>query len=151
MSDTAPHLTTLPTSNAISIREHVPMAALGDFFGRAFGALAARAADKMAGPPFAIYHAIDADDVDVEAAVPVRAQIDPVGSIHPITVEGGAAVEVRHTGPWNTVGEAYNAIAAWMQDHHYTRGAAPREIYLSDPSVPEKNRVTVILQPVTPS
>ena len=58
------------------LRETVPMNALKEFFGRAYQAVMAAAEQQqvqLAGPPFALYHGMPTDVVDVEAGFPVAA------------------------------------------------------------------------------
>ena len=62
------------------VRERVPMANLTEFFGRAFGAVMAAAQAQHAsptGPPFALYHGMPTDTVDVEAGFPVTPDLPP--------------------------------------------------------------------------
>src|SRR6478736_4678361 len=63
------------TEQAVAVvRERVPMDALTGFFGRAFGAVMAAVqmqGASPAGPPFALYHGIPGETVDVEAGFPI--------------------------------------------------------------------------------
>jgi AraC family transcriptional regulator len=149
--DTPPELTTLPSGPAIAIRAQVTIAELPGFFGSAFGELAACAADQIAGPPFAIYHAFDPARVDVEAVMPLRAPVAPRGRATPIDLAGGPAVQVRHVGPYEELAASYQTIEAWLAEHHRVRSAPMREVYLTGPSVPPAEHVTLVIQPVQAS
>ncbi|MCX5745524.1 MAG: GyrI-like domain-containing protein [Proteobacteria bacterium] len=114
--------------------------------------LADAGADKIAGPPFAVYHAFDPVKIDVEAAMPLRTPMEvTVGDVHAISIQGGPAVEVQHVGPYDTIGSAYFAIEEWLTDHQRARGAAIREVYLSEPTTPSDERVTLVIQPLQPA
>lgn len=146
--DTAPELTILDSSPAVAIRERVAMRDLPAFFGRAFGELAECAGDQIAGPPFARYHAVTGDQVDVEAAFPLRSLVETSGRVHPIVVPGGPAVQVRHVGDYGELHESYASIERWLEAHARQRADAPREIYLTGPEVPAEQRVTLVVQPI---
>ena len=150
MSDSTPVVIELPAERAIAIRATLPMRELPAFFERAFTELAACAGARSTGTPFAIYHAITADTVDAEAALPVTFDVTPIGAIHVLELAGGPAVEVRHAGPYADLGTAYMAIERWLLAHHRARGAPIREIYLTDPSVAPDELVTLVRQPLAP-
>lgn len=147
--DTAPELIDLAPSPAIAIRAHVPLAQLQTFFGSAFLELVACAGDAVAGPPLALYHSFDPAEVDVEAVVPVRTPVEVAGRIHPLPLGGGAAIQVRHIGPYTELGEAYHALDQWLVDHSRARADVVREVYLTDPTVPADELVTLVIQPIT--
>lgn len=149
--DTAPEIIDLAPGPAIAIRTQIPVAELPTFFGSAFCELAACGGDAIAGPPFAIYHSFDPDHVDVEAVVPLRASVAVRGRVHEIPLAGGTAVQVRHVGPYDQLGEAYHFLDQWLTDHHQVAADAVREVYLTAPTVPADEHVTLVIQPIAPS
>jgi AraC family transcriptional regulator len=149
--DTPPEVTNLPPGPALAIRAQVSMTELPHFFGTAFSELAACAADQIAGPPFAIYHAFDPAGIDVEAVMPVRSAVPPRGRVTPIVVDGGPAVQVRHVGPYEELGTAYTAIHDWLEQHQRTAAGPLREVYLTPPTVPAAEHVTLVIQPLEPA
>jgi effector-binding domain-containing protein len=54
-----------------------------------------------------------------------------------------------HVGPYDTLGQAYDGLDAWLADHGYAKAGPPREVYLSEPSTPPAATRTVIEVPVT--
>lgn len=148
--DTSPETITLTPGPAIAIREEVAIADLPGFFGRAFGELAACAADRIAGPPFARYHHFDTARVDVEAVMPVRAPVEVRGRVTAIELAGGPAVQIQHTGPYEELATTYASIEHWMEDHHQARADAVREVYLNNPGeVRDPTQyLTLVIQPV---
>ena len=146
--DTAPEITNLEPGPAISIRTQLTMAELAGFFEAAFEELTACAGDQLAGPPFAIYHRFGTTEIDVEAVLPVRSPVAARGRVQSIDVAGGPAVQVRHVGPYEELGTAYMSLEQWLSDHHRARAAAIREVYLTGPTVPPAEHVTLVIQPL---
>lgn len=145
----------LPPVQALGIRATVPMSALPRFFGEAFHELAAAATSEgrsMAGPPFARYHSVATETIDVEAVMPIRGATGTTGRVHPVDLAGGPAIQVHHVGPYDGIKPAYEAIARWMAEHRRAPAEPPREVYLTDPqAVPDPNRwETLVIQPLRP-
>ena len=121
------------------LRETVPMNALREFFGRAYGAVMATSQKQnvqLAGPPFALYRGMPTDVVDVEAGFPVAAPFASSGGGGVIagSLPGGQALEAMHIGPYESLPETYGAITAKMQADGLTPGDAMWEYYLTDPA-----------------
>jgi effector-binding domain-containing protein len=121
------------------LRETVPMVALRSFFGRAYGAVTGAAQQQhiqLAGPPFAMYHGMPTDVVDVEAGFPVAAPLPSSGDggVTAGSLPGGQALEAMHIGPYETLPETYGAIMAKMRADGLIPGDTMWEYYLSDPA-----------------
>lgn len=122
------------------LRETVPMNTLKEFFGRAYQAVMAAAEQQqvqLAGPPFALYHGMPTDVVDVEAGFPVAAPLPWPGSEGGVTagsLPAGRAMEAMHVGPYEKLPETYGAITGKMQAEGLTPGNVMWEYYLSDPA-----------------
>lgn len=88
---------------------------------------------RPAGPPLAIYYDQEyrERDVDVEAAVPVVGAV-PEGKrvkVHQLLVVEEMACIV-HQGSYDTVGEAYNRLMAWVEANGYRiRGPTGKSMY----------------------
>lgn len=146
MTDTKPgpapdiksaHLKEQPTA---VVRETVPMAALRDFFDRAFGAVIGAVQQQhvqLAGPPFALYRGMPTDVVDVEAGFPLAAPFPGAGGGDTAVIAGtlpaGQVYEAMHIGPYATLQQTYGAIMARMREDGVDPGGAMWEYYLSDP------------------
>lgn len=100
-----------------------------------FGTVFQRLQDHNAEPvgiPFTIFHrAPDADDSgDIEMCVPVS----PNASVNPKQkIPGGPVAVVVHTGPYDEMGPAYEALARWISEHGHEIVGPTREIYLNHP------------------
>jgi effector-binding domain-containing protein len=118
------------------VRERVPMDALTGFFGRAFGAVMAAVqmqGASPAGPPFALYHGMPGESVDVEAGFPISGNFHGTGEVASGTLPDTDAFEAIHSGPYDTLGTTYDAIRQRMEEDGATPAGMMWEYYLSDP------------------
>ncbi|WP_088287812.1 GyrI-like domain-containing protein [Kineosporia sp. A_224] len=132
------------------VRDRVRMTELTSFFGAAFdavaGTLAARGA-APAGPPFAYYHGMPTEWVDVEAGFPVRTPIEPSGTVVPSVLPAGHAAEATHVGPYDTLGDTYDDVLGAVRAGGHQPASGMWEYYLSDPAAepdPATWRTTVV-------
>lgn len=86
-----------------------------------------------AGPPFTRYHRFDEDVIDLETGYPVNEIVPPSGLITPGDLPGGEAAATIHTGPYDTLPQAYTALVEWLKDHQREAGEAPWEVYWRGP------------------
>ncbi|MFJ5956440.1 GyrI-like domain-containing protein [Paenarthrobacter sp. NPDC092416] len=118
------------------VRERVPMAGLTAFFGRALGAVVAAAQAQHAsptGPPFAMYHGMPTDTVDVEAGFPITPNFAASGDVVNGTLPEADAFEATHKGPYDTLDRTYTLILERMSAEGLTPSDTMWEWYLSDP------------------
>jgi effector-binding domain-containing protein len=146
--NSAPEMISLAAGPAIAIRAQVPLAELPRFFGGAFGELAAYGADHVAGPPFARYHTFDPARIDIEAVMPLDTPLSVSGRVRAITLVAGPAVQVRHFGSYDDLGDAYRTIDRWIDDHHRHRIGLIREVYMTEPAEPPADHLTIVIQPL---
>lgn len=146
--DTAPEVIQLQPTPAIAIRARLAVTELPRFFGEAFRELAACGADQIAGPPFAVYHSFDPEHIDVAAVMPLRGDVEPRGRVERIELAGGPAVQVQHVGAYEELGATYESIEHWVDDHHSHKAGPVREVYLTPPTVPAAEQVTLVIQPI---
>jgi effector-binding domain-containing protein len=91
---------------------------------------------KATGPSLTLYHDTEyrERDVDVEVATPVSA---PPPESDRVTVRQLPAAEemasVIHQGSYETLGQAYNALLAWIEANGYRIVGPNREVYLCCP------------------
>ena len=93
---------------------------------------------RMIGPPMAIYHDKEFKDRDwdIEVAMPITDAMTPDKrvKVHNLPeVETMACVV--HTGPFATIGEAYDAIAKWVDQNGYQIVGPGREMNLRLPEM----------------
>ncbi|SDP28262.1 effector-binding domain-containing protein [Arthrobacter sp. ok909] len=139
------------------VRETVPMNALRDFFGRAFGAVTGAVQAQhvqLAGPPFALYRGMPTDVVDVEAGFPLAAPFTNAGGEATTVIAGtlpaGQAYEALHMGSYESLQHTYGAIMERMREDGVSPGEAMWEYYLSDPGAePDPSKwQTLVVWPV---
>lgn len=126
-----------PEQPTAVVREKVPMNALPEFFGRAYGAVMAAVqnqAVQIAGPPFGRYLSMPTDTVDVEAGFPVAAPFTGSGEVAAGTLPECRAFEATHTGPFDTLNATYDAIQERMKEEGFSPAGSMWEYYLSDPA-----------------
>jgi DNA-binding transcriptional MerR regulator len=109
---------------------------------------------RMAGTPFALYHDEPRDgNWDIEVCMPVSGDVPVSGQVR---VYDLPAVEtmacVIHSGPFATIGEAYDAMAQWIDQNGYHITGPCRELNLRCPEPPgnqhDPNTVNEVQFPV---
>ena len=90
---------------------------------------------RASAPPLAIFY--DGEyreaDVDMEVAIPLRAAIPSTPRIQVGELPGGETLWVAclvHTGSYDTIGAASEALLAWIEAHGYQIAGPVREVYL---------------------
>jgi effector-binding domain-containing protein len=120
-----------------TVRETVRQEDLAPALGRIFqavGQAVTRQRIEKDGSLFVRYHSFG-ETVDLEAGVPVKSPIQPDGDVRPSQLPSGPAAIAVHAGPYETLGQTYEAIEAWLSGTGRSATGPPWEIYLTDPSV----------------
>ena len=130
------------------VRRRASPESISEVLGEAFGATARVASAQgrqIAGPPFTRYGPMDETGWDLEAGFPVDAPVRAEGGVEPSTLPACRAARTVHTGSYDTVGETWGEVSAWLAEHGYTATDAPWESYLDAPDVAQPR--TLILMP----
>jgi len=138
----------------LAVREVMPTVSdIGGLIGDGFAGIG-MAGLAFTGPPLAIYHdkEFTGESVDTEIVYLVSDTGTPVPTpggrtLTERVVEGCEVASIVHTGPYETLGDTYQAIAAWIDEHGYQVSGPVQEIYLSNPDEPGPN-ITEIRMPV---
>jgi DNA-binding transcriptional MerR regulator len=91
---------------------------------------------RMMGPPMAIYHdpEFKEQDWDIEVVMPLNEELAPSQSVNVYELPGAEKMAcVVHTGPFATIGEAYDAVAKWIDQNGYHIIGPARELNLRLP------------------
>jgi effector-binding domain-containing protein len=131
------NLVDLEEQKTAVLHEQVAMSALPEYFDRAFSTVVAvmdRQGVEVVGPPFALYHGIPTDTVDVEAGFPTASAVEVSDGVRPGTLPAGRAVEAVHVGPYDTLSQTYDEVMRWIQEQGLSPGTDMWEHYLTDPS-----------------
>lgn len=123
-------------------------AVMGKSYDEVFGCMKEQGANP-AGPPFAVYHNMDMEHLDVEIGFPVDRPIKEKGKVRPGSLPGGRTATTTFKGPYEGMEKPYGELAAFMKE----KGVAPTgtcyEVYLNDPNeVPPEELLTEIYFPL---
>jgi DNA-binding transcriptional MerR regulator len=91
---------------------------------------------KMIGPPFAIYHdpEFKERDWDIEVCMPLAEELASANSVKVYELPGAEKMAcVVHAGPFATIGQAYDALAKWIDQNGYRIVGPGRELNLRLP------------------
>ncbi len=138
--------------NTLRVRLVTPVSELPNVMGPIYGEIAARMQSEgvpFVGPPFALYHNMDMEALDVEIGFPVPSPMEKSGRLEPGTIPGGKVVSEIHTGPYSTLEETYNKVMAFIAAEKIKVTPWMYETYLNAPGeVPDAELKTEIFFPV---
>jgi effector-binding domain-containing protein len=129
-------ITTKQEQGAACIRIRTAVANLQGELGKGYGEIMSvlgRQGVQPVGAPFAIYHNMDMNDLDVEMGFPVAAPFRAEGRIKPGSIPGGRTAVATHKGPYETMEKTYNGITAFIAEKKAVPMGLCYEVYLSDP------------------
>lgn len=123
------------------VRRRVPRTAIAATIGEALPHVFVYAQQHgiaLAGLPFTRYVEMSPGLVTMEPGMRI-AGAAPVGlpgneAVVADTLPGGPAASTVHTGPYETLPDAYAAIQQWIEQQGLTPASAPWEVYLTDPA-----------------
>ncbi len=126
----------IPAMTVASVRDIVPTYSdVNQLYGEIFAHLGQHGI-RPAGPPLAIYHDQEyrERDTDVEAAVPVAGPVPDGERVKGRQLPAVDAMAcIVHQGGYDTVGEAYNRLMAWIEANGYRICGPNREVYVQGP------------------
>ena len=135
---------TIAPQPAAAIHAEVPLAELPNVFDQGYPAIAAAVAAAgrtIVAPPFGFYPRMPGETVEVWLGFPIDAPIEATGEVQPFELPGGTAVVGEHVGPFDTLSETYEALAAWAADQGIELAGSVWETYVTDPSAePDPSR-----------
>jgi effector-binding domain-containing protein len=85
------------------------------------------------GPPFTRYHGFTETEVEIEGGMPVASPLAGAGRIVAGELPGGRVATTIHTGPYEKLPEAHDALHIWMREKKVDPAGAQWEHYLTDP------------------
>lgn len=87
-----------------------------------------------AGPPLARYFTFGGPSIDFECAIPVATPLAGEGEVQPGQIGGGEAAVARHVGPYDTIGQTWQALMGWLEAQGRKPAGPGWESYVTDPS-----------------
>ena len=134
----APTIVELPERQAAVVRIEGPVEEMPRMMGEAFDvtmrAITSSGA-TYAGHPFARYLGWGAQVV-AEVGFPFSGTVSPKDSVYLTQLPAGRTVTATYVGPYDRIGEAWEAIGTWMKEHGLESTAPPWEAYETGPEDP---------------
>ena len=105
---------------------------MGPLFGEVYGCIR-QSGHEPAGMPFAIYHSMDGDAIDLECGLPVASPMEGAGRVQASELPAGTVATVTHVGPYDALRQTWAALTEWMGSQGLQPAGAPWEVYVTDP------------------
>ena len=105
---------------------------MGPLFGEVYGYIQ-QTGQAPAGMPFAIYHSMDGETVEVECGMPVDSPMAGTARVQAGELPAGTMATVTHMGPYEGLGHTWAALTEWIRSQGLEGVAAPWEVYVTDP------------------
>ena len=90
---------------------------------------------QPAGPPFCRYLSTGGEEWDIECGMPVTGSVTGKGGVEAAELPGGAVLSTMHVGPYETLGQSWDALDRWVKEEGKIPGGAAWELYVTDPAV----------------
>ena len=136
-NDFTEELVTLEEFEYASVREEVAFVdvslKMGDLFAEVSNFLET-SNTGVAGMPFAIYHEMDSEVIDLECGIPVSEKVEGTEEINTATYPEQKCAAVDYYGDYRQLEDAHTALQAWIEQHNFKLAGAPLEFYLTDPA-----------------
>ena len=137
-----------PERPTLSVRTRAAVQDLPQLFGQTYGALMQYMSEmgaQPAGMPFAAYYNMDMQNLDIEIGFPVTQLLPDRGEIKSGTLPAGKYAFTIHTGPYDTVGSAYEALTQFVKESGHEPTGIAYEFYFSGPETPPEQIQTQIV------
>jgi effector-binding domain-containing protein len=139
--------------NFVSIREKVPFIEVSLKMGEMYASLGnyiQQTGAETEGMPYARYHLMNEEEIDLECGIPTNILIQGEGDFLTGTFPDTKCATVDFYGDYRRLEEGHTAIQDWIGKRGFTLSGAPIEIYLIDSgSEPNpENWLTRIYYPV---
>jgi effector-binding domain-containing protein len=86
----------------------------------------------ITGAPFAIYHEMKGDTIDLECGYPVSELVLPEPPFQTGTLQPAEYAVADYYGSYENLEEAHSALQQWIEKHRFRINGAPVEQYITD-------------------
>lgn len=120
-----------------SVREEVPFVEVGLIMGEMFGRVSnfiESANTGVAGMPFAIYHEMEEQQINLECGIPISQQVEETEVVKTGIYPKTKCAAVDYYGDYRQLEDAHTALQAWIEERRFKLAGAPLEFYLTDPA-----------------
>lgn len=87
--------------------------------------------EQITGAPFAIYHEIKNDTIDLECGYPVSKLILPERPVQTGTFQSARCAAIDYYGNYEKLEEAHSTIQQWIEKHRFRMAGPPVEKYIT--------------------
>ncbi|QIA06241.1 SRPBCC family protein [Draconibacterium halophilum] len=122
--------------NYAGIRETVPFIEVSREMSEMYNEISKFLAQKeveMAGIPFAMYHLMDEEEIDLECGIPIDETVEGNAKVKIATFPTTTCASLDFYGDYNNLQEGHIALQKWVEAHGFNLISAPMEFYLTDP------------------
>ena len=120
----------------VAVRTSTTMDKIGEVMGPLFGEVYAhiqQSGQQPDGMPFALYHSMDSNTVELECGMPVASPVEGAGRVKPGELPAGTVATVTHVGPYDALPQTWSSLLEWMRSQGLQPAGAPWEVYVTDP------------------
>ncbi len=144
-----------PAVRVATLTTRTTMATIAPVIDKGFATVMAAieaAGTHPVGAPFIVYHEMfdEVTEGTLQICIPVPPDTTgDAGEVTFTTFDETTVAWTTHEGPYAGIGQAYAAVASWVQDNGHTFAGPPREVYVTDPrTVAESDLLTEVQFPI---
>jgi effector-binding domain-containing protein len=119
----------------VSVRRQVSWNELSDKMAEFYDLIISNGGEntyQIKGYPYAIYHTLGEEYVDIECGFPVEKNSDHQGIIFSGIFSETICIITEHTGSYETLDKGHEAVKQWIDERGLIPGGPPVEIYVTD-------------------
>ena len=140
-----------PAQPTLTIRTRTTIQDLPRLLGESYGTIGqylGMQGKTPSGAPFAAYHNIDMQNLDVEIGFPVATPVPGKDNIQAGEMPAGKYASCLFTGPYSEMEAVYAALTQFIQEQGYQATGIAYEIYLNPTDTPPEALQTQIQFPL---
>lgn len=130
------HIRQTAEQHTAAMRMTRPLAQIGGAMGEAFPKIyhaVVSSGVEPAGMPLARYFDFGGESTTFECAIPVPGPFEATSEVQASTVGGGKAAFALHVGPYQSIGQTWEALMAWVAEQDRLPAGPTWEVYIDDP------------------